>query len=276
MSVFKKVIVPIFLFLLVGAATQLISTEPVSRFTARAGDTMVELFWKKGNSSTKGFLIKRSQTSAPQTPNEGEFVYRGNGKKLIGVNADRGLDNGQTYHYSIFARDSEGNFSTPVSLSVQPVQKNPKKNFVKNSDFSNGLTNWSSAQGASYEVLPCSLPNFDDCLRITPTPTLSGQVTQTLSGLKAETLYTVSVAVRSSSSSLAPTFSVDGPIQQQQDFFCCPLSQGFGPKVDSNISEDTAGYWIEKRFVFWTGTTSDPTNPFNGSVDHSPNSHPYF
>jgi len=249
-----------------GLAAPCRTIPTVQSFEAISKNTMVELHWTPPAKQRcyKGFLIRRDVGTPPMSPTDGDFVYRGKSIHMIDVDMDRGLANETLYFYSIFTEDVEGNFSDPFIVSALPQDFPESPNLAANGDFSDGLLGWSGSAGASYTVVNCSLPDYEYCVRITPTDTAPGYLSQEISDLEEKSLYTISVATFTTTGALPPAFSVNGPIQQQQEYFCCPESQGFGPKTRVNGS--AVGYWREQRFVIWTGSSDDPEKPFEGAI----------
>ncbi|WKZ28704.1 MAG: fibronectin type III domain-containing protein [Patescibacteria group bacterium] len=90
---------------------------PVSNFTVMAGDSVNALSWTNpGDVDFSNVQIQRSVTGYPATSGQGTAIYTGSGQNYN----DTGLVNGTTYYYSIFARDTSGNFSGPAQASGTP------------------------------------------------------------------------------------------------------------------------------------------------------------
>ncbi len=64
-----------------------------------------------------GFEVRRGDTAFPQDPGSDVFVYSGNGNSIL----DTGLLPGVEYYYSVFSRNSENEYSAPVSVSAIPI-----------------------------------------------------------------------------------------------------------------------------------------------------------
>ncbi len=90
----------------------------VSNFVVTAGNAQNTLNWTNPNDADfSGVQIQRSTTGFPAVPGQGITVYVGAAQTYL----DPGLLNGTTYYYSIFARDTSGNFSAPAQASGTPV-----------------------------------------------------------------------------------------------------------------------------------------------------------
>jgi hypothetical protein len=100
-----------------GTPFDAVAPSPVSNFTVTAGDSQNALSWT--NSADPDFAdvrIQRSTTGFPPTPTSGTNIYVGAGQSFN----DTGLTNGVTYYYSIFVRDTSGNYSVPAQGSGTP------------------------------------------------------------------------------------------------------------------------------------------------------------
>ncbi len=96
--------------------------SPVSNFTVTAGDAQNALAWSNPLiSDFSQVRVQRSATGFPANPGEGTTIYSGTAQNYL----DTGLVNGTTYYYSIFARDTSGNFSGPAQASGTPVGPPP-------------------------------------------------------------------------------------------------------------------------------------------------------
>jgi hypothetical protein len=98
---------------------------PVSDFEAVAGVGSVKLQWKNPpDEGCRGTLIHFSAKGYAPDPLSGKPVPNGNNGRFDGLPGSSGcfehlgLEDGQTYYYSAFVYDSEGNLSTPEYVSV--------------------------------------------------------------------------------------------------------------------------------------------------------------
>lgn len=220
-------------------------------FTADAFDQRVELHWSPVQ-EVAGYTIRRSVSGPPASPYDGDFVYIGSGWQLTGLNSDRGLENGTTYFYSIFPLGNSGLFGPPQTLSATPKKMEEPKNLLLNPNFQNDFTGWKIIQPeGSYDLT-------GNGLKMVSSATVASQIEQTVTGLKPKTLYTATMHAFGSNPEMAYTMSIDGDIQQQEQYFCCPRKKGFGPITYSYIDETLTGYWKLFRFVFWTGEETSP------------------
>ncbi|MGI8909437.1 MAG: putative Ig domain-containing protein [Rubrobacteraceae bacterium] len=94
---------------------------PVTGFGAAAGDASVNLSWNNpSDADFAGVSVLRSATghATDEEPAAGQdLVYEGNNAS----HADTALQNGVTYYYTVFARDTVGNWSGPVSAQAKPT-----------------------------------------------------------------------------------------------------------------------------------------------------------
>ncbi len=240
---------------------------PVRSFEAFAGDTMIQLRWSPPpERGVVGWMIRRSDKTFPQTPQEGDFVYLGNGIHLLNVNCDRGLKNGYTYFYSIFSVGENHAYSAPVHAQATCQKQKTGFNHIRNGDFNFKLKFWKKNTPGSFKIIPSELFPRQKCLEMRTEGGKRVSVSQkSLPTLKPKTLYTCAYAVYAFGSTAH--FSVEGGIQnEQQASDCCPLQYGFGPIVDQGDAEQEQIFWQERRFVFWTGDLQNPTAPFKGAV----------
>jgi chitodextrinase len=95
---------------------------PVSNFTVTAGNAQNALSWiNPGDADFADVRIQRSTTGFPPTPTSGTNIYLNTGQSYT----DTGLTNGTTYYYSVFARDTSGNYSGPAQGSGTPSAPPP-------------------------------------------------------------------------------------------------------------------------------------------------------
>ncbi|MBI2042571.1 MAG: hypothetical protein HYT21_02395, partial [Candidatus Nealsonbacteria bacterium] len=109
------------------------SPANVTSATASGGDTQVSLSWTNpGDSDFHSAVVLRRATSAvADTPVEGTTYTVGNtiGTATVACVVssptasctDTGLTNGTAYHYKVFAKDSNGNYSTGLVPSGSPA-----------------------------------------------------------------------------------------------------------------------------------------------------------
>ncbi|MCH9630843.1 MAG: hypothetical protein S4CHLAM37_08490 [Chlamydiia bacterium] len=244
--------------------------EP-SPFVATPFDTYIELSWKEDPNAAY-YTVCSSTKNFPTSINDGEKIYVGKGIKLINVQADRNLDNGTTYYYTLFAIDRTGSIVNSFDTSATPTPMQ-HKNLVENADFSNNLVYWSRSQGGNIEVKKAKDPSIGYYVEMSPSSISSAFLKQKISGLKPKTLYTVSLETFSNSISTPPTFSISGGIQQEQQLKNLtppPKTQpvfGFGPLTYSYAELSDLNKWQRKSFVFFTGSNdSKSPNRFDGTV----------
>ncbi len=90
--------------------------QPIG-FTATPGDAQIGLSWTNpGDTDFADVRVQVSTTGFPPTPFSGSNVYVGSGTNFTHT----GLVNGTTYYYSVFARDTSGNYSAPAQASATP------------------------------------------------------------------------------------------------------------------------------------------------------------
>jgi hypothetical protein len=89
----------------------------VSGFAATAGRGQISLAWTNpGDLDFAGVIIRRSDTGAPATPNDGTPVYNGTGQSHI----DSPLTVGTTYYYTAFTFDGVPNISSGAGTQGIP------------------------------------------------------------------------------------------------------------------------------------------------------------
>lgn len=92
--------------------------EPVRDFIATRGEAKAELRWRNpSNSQFAGVVVRRSTSSFPVHPGEGDLLYEGMGDEVQDGNIVRDL----SYYYAVFVYDANRNFSLPAHLRVGPV-----------------------------------------------------------------------------------------------------------------------------------------------------------
>lgn len=241
-------------------------------FEAIANDTFVELKWRQ-ESDAAYYLVCRSTQDFPASPRDGQKVYLGKGIKLCGVESDRNLDNGQIYYYSLFAFDEHHQVIKNFTASAIPTPK-VYKNYVQNSDFSQNLAHWSVNQSDKVLVRKSHDTSIGYYIEITPSENTYTSLTQRISNLKPKTLYTLIVECIGSSPACPPTFSINGPIQKQQQLrnLTPPPENapefGYGPITSSSLEPENVNKWQRKGFVFYTGAEqSKSKRNFEGFID---------
>jgi len=94
----------------------------VTGFTVTPGDSQNTLNWTNpSDSDFSNVQIQRSTSFFPADSTQGTTVYIGGGQSYL----DSGLTNGTTYYYSVFAKDTSGNFSGPAQASGTPQASPP-------------------------------------------------------------------------------------------------------------------------------------------------------
>jgi hypothetical protein len=87
-----------------------------SDFVADSDVNFITLTWINPDDEDFDFVkIQRSDDSFPLSPTDGDFVYEGTGVQT----EDPGLILGVTYYYTIFARDTSGNYSSGALASAE-------------------------------------------------------------------------------------------------------------------------------------------------------------
>ncbi|MEK7555924.1 MAG: hypothetical protein AAB523_01390 [Patescibacteria group bacterium] len=88
----------------------------VSNFTARPQDGAIFLDWNNPADPDFDFVrIVRSNRFYPRDPQDGEVVYEERGERA----EDSDVVAGQTYYYTAFARDTDGNYSSGAVVSAR-------------------------------------------------------------------------------------------------------------------------------------------------------------
>ena len=249
---------------------------PVEYLEAIAGDTMIQLRWSNPGATkgVVGWMIRRSDKTFPKAPQEGDFVYLGNGNQLSNINCDRGLKNGHTYFYSIFSVGEDHSYSAPVHVQATCQKQKAAFNHIRNGTFNYKLRFWKKNSPGIFKIVSSELLTNQKCLEIRTSQGKKVFLSQkTLHTLKPKTLYTCACAVYASANTAH--FSVEGGIQnEQQASDCCPMKYGFGPIVNEGNSQQEEMFWQERRFVFWTGELNHHTSPFTGAVTLNLSCHP--
>jgi hypothetical protein len=113
-----------------------LSPGNVTSSTATSGNTQVSLAWTNPGDADLSTIIvlRRAGTAVGDTPTEGATYSVGNtiGSSTVAcvVSAptasctDTGLSNGTAYHYKIFTKDANGNYSTGAVPTGSPVTPN--------------------------------------------------------------------------------------------------------------------------------------------------------
>lgn len=88
--------------------------ENVLELSAKSEDGKIVLDWKnpKGAESVR---VMRQENSYPTDPYHGEILYEGNGETAV----DEKTENGKTYYYTVFVKDSFGEFSSGSIISAK-------------------------------------------------------------------------------------------------------------------------------------------------------------
>jgi hypothetical protein len=221
-------------------------------FETRAFDTYVEMNWTAKQEAPL-HMVRKSTTGHPQKTSDGTLVYLGNGTELRNVMADRNLENGTSYFYTVFSLDNEMKITNMAHAEATPTAS-PLKNFIVNGNFMRNLSGWSGSK------VPIKTGPFGKYVDM-PANT---HLFQKIQGLKPKTLYTCSVKFFTNTNQVTPTFMISGGIQQEEQLRNISPSgvkdYGYGPIGFSYIDSTMIGKWVEKRFVFWTARdTSDIT-----------------
>lgn len=127
-----------------------LSTANVTASTATAGDTQVVLAWTNPADADLHSIVvlRRASSAVADVPVEGTTYVVGNtiGTATVAcvvasptaTCTDTGLTNGTPYHYKIFAKDSNGNYSAtgvvPTGSPATPVAASPSLTFLKSAD----------------------------------------------------------------------------------------------------------------------------------------------
>lgn len=93
-------------------------TANVSNFTARTQDGAIFLDWNNPTDPDFDFVrVVRSTRFYPRDPQDGQVVYEERGEQ----EKDTNVIAGQTYYYTAFARDTDGNYSSGAVVSARIV-----------------------------------------------------------------------------------------------------------------------------------------------------------
>ncbi len=132
--------------------------DPITNFTAVSGDEEILLSWT--NPSTDDFVdvvIVRNSSANPTIHTDGVQIFTGTGTSYT----DTPLTNGETYYYSVFARDEVPNYSTAVSSNAIPQDVTPPAavtGFTATSGDEEILLSWNNPTDADFEgVVICRL-----------------------------------------------------------------------------------------------------------------------
>jgi len=89
-----------------------------SNFVATKSNGEITLSWFNPAKDFAGVLIRRSETSMPETVEDGDLVYDGNLETIV----DTGRVNESIYYYRIWSYDAVGNHSeTPVTVTANAI-----------------------------------------------------------------------------------------------------------------------------------------------------------
>ncbi len=168
-----------------------LSSGDVTGATGTAGDTQVVLNWTNPVSPVEtvaySIVVLRSTAAVADTPVEGTTYAVGN---TIGASTvrcvvtglppaltctDTGLTNGTAYHYKIFTRDSNGNFSPGVVPTGSPFTPAANRYAVASLNW-NDTSTWSaiSCAGPTGASVPTVFNNVIICATRTVTVTAAG------------------------------------------------------------------------------------------------------
>ncbi len=211
------------------SATVTIDNASPANITAASGspgDTQVSLSWTNPVDSDfhSAIVLRRSGTATSDTPTEGTTYIVDNtiGASMVACIVtsptagctDTGLTNGTVYHYRIYTKDSNGNYSdTGVVPTGSPFTPAPSADTTAPAAVSNLATGaattssivvtWTApgddnntgtatTYDLRYSTSLITSGNFDSATAVTgePTPSVAGSSeTKTVTGLSASTTY---------------------------------------------------------------------------------------
>jgi peptidoglycan hydrolase-like protein with peptidoglycan-binding domain/chitodextrinase len=100
-----------------GGSIDIIPPGKPERVRASGLDSVVMLTWQNPTDADFSRVrVVRNFNRYPVNQTDGIVVYDGDSR----IFSDRGLQNGETYYYSLFAADHKGNYAAPVQLSISP------------------------------------------------------------------------------------------------------------------------------------------------------------
>ncbi len=142
-----------------------LSPGDVTGASGTAGDGQVTLNWTNpGDGDLNSIIVLRDTSAVADTPAEGATYSVGN---TIGASVvrcvitpptatclDTGLTNGTAYHYKIFTRDTNGNYSVGVVPTGSPFTPFGPGCYAVASAAWNLTTTWSSSSGGAAGTCP--------------------------------------------------------------------------------------------------------------------------
>lgn len=141
-----------------------LSPAEVSGESGVVGSGQVQFSWvNPADADFSNVLVLRNTAAVADAPQEGNTTYAvGN---TIGTSVvryvlggtgftDTGLTNGTDYHYKIFTRDSNGNYSPGLVPTGSPFTPGPNCYAVASANW-NVATTWSSVSGGNPLIQPC-------------------------------------------------------------------------------------------------------------------------
>ncbi|MEQ1909419.1 MAG: hypothetical protein ABMA15_11380, partial [Vicinamibacterales bacterium] len=161
-----------------------LSPGNVTSSTATAGSTQTVLAWTNPADADLGSVIvlRRTASAVTDTPVEGATYTVGNtiGSSTVAcvVTAptatctDTGLTNGTAYYYKVFAKDTNGNYSTGATPTGSPAT--PLAGFTVSP--TSGLTTTEAGGTATFTIVLTSLPTANVTVGLSSSNTAEGTV----------------------------------------------------------------------------------------------------